>query len=103
MADWVEVPKGWKLVAPDFKWGLDSVTEAKKARRKTINSGNAEVVGVLIWNFEEGEGDILIHPTHQPVTNFLGNLSAKDWITDCIGLLEKHLEYIVTLEAENKK
>lgn len=102
MVDQVEVPRGWKLIAPDFKWGRTSVTEAKKARRKTINSGNTEVVGVLVWNFEEGEGDILIHPAHQPVTNFLGNLSIRDWLSDSISLLEKHLNYIVALEKKKK-
>lgn len=100
MADFVEVPKGWGLVAPEFTWGERSSKKAQKIRRNLINSEDAEVVGVLVWNFEVGEGDILIHPTHKPSTQFLENISQKDWITDCISLLEKHLAYINKLEDE---
>lgn len=103
MADFVEVPKGWGLAAPDFTWGESSPKIAQKKRRSLINSEDAEVVGVLVWNFESGEGDILIHPDHKPSTQFLENISQKDWITDCIGLLEKHLAYITKLEDENRK
>lgn len=103
MADFVEVPKGWGLVAPNFTWGEGNAKTAQKKRRNLINSEDAEVVGVLVWNFESGEGDILIHPDHKPSTQFLENISQKDWITDCIGLLEKHLAYITKLEDENRK
>jgi len=100
MADFIEIPKRWGLVAPDFTWGECSPKEAQKIRRNLINSEDAEVVGVLVWNFEVGKGDILIHPTHKPSTKFLENISQKDWITDCISLLEKHLAYINKLEDE---
>ena len=100
MADFVGIPKGWSLAAPDFLWMQDDAKKAQKIRRALINSKDAEAIAVLVWNFENGEGDVLIHPDHKPSTKFLENLILKDWLTDCIGLLEKHLAYVNKLEDE---
>lgn len=98
MVDFIEIPKGWSLAAPDFLWTGKDAKKTQKERRKLINSENAEAVAVLVWNYEVGEGDILIHPNHKPSAQILENISLKDWITDCIGLLERHLDHINKME-----
>jgi hypothetical protein len=75
MPDELPVPKRWKLAAPEFG-------EQKDRRR---NARNGIVCGVLIWDYEEAEGEVLLHPNF-----FYGSaLEAADAIQDWSGLLDR--------------
>jgi hypothetical protein len=78
MSDALFVPRRWKLAAPE-------IGEQKTRRRQAING---TVCGVLIWNYEEAEGEILLHPHF-----FYGDaLEAADAIQDWRSLLRREYD-----------
>ena len=78
MFDELPVPRRWKLAAPEFG-------EQKDRRR---NARNGIVFGVLIWDPEEAEGEVLLRPDF-----FYGNaLEAADALKDCRGLLDREYD-----------
>ena len=78
MVDRVNVPKGWKLAAPE--WG------SPRSRRNDAKSG--EVCGVLIWNWETGEGEVLLHPAFFSGCALVGADAISDWA----GLLDREYD-----------
>jgi hypothetical protein len=78
MYDALPVPRRWKLAAPE-------IGEQKTRRRQAISG---TVCGVLIWNYEESEGEILLHPHF-----FYGDaLEAADAIQDWRSLLRREYD-----------
>jgi hypothetical protein len=75
MTDRVSVPKGWKLAAPE--WG------SPRSRRNDAKGG--EVCGVLIWNYETGEGEVLLQPGFYSGCAIVGADAISDWA----GLLDR--------------
>lgn len=100
MVDYVDIPKGWKLAAPQFWWGYPTKEDGHRNRRKTIRSEHAAVIGVIVWDNRIGDCEVLIHPGWEPDPEGT-NMSLRDLISDAIGLLDRHLEYIS--QVENKK
>ena len=78
MSDALPVPRRWKLAAPE-------IGEQKDRRR---NARNGIVCGVLIWDYEEAEGEVLLHPHF-----FYGDaLEGADAIHDWLCLLRKEYD-----------
>lgn len=71
----IDVPKGWKLAAAH--WG-----DAEQRREDVRGS---RVVGLLLWNDSEGEGEVLFSPD---LING-DRLSKLDALSDWEGLLGK--------------
>jgi hypothetical protein len=78
MSDRVSVPKGWKLAAPE--WG------SPRSRRNDAKGG--QVCGVLIWNYETGEGEVLLQPGFYSGCAIVGADAISDWA----GLLDREYE-----------
>lgn len=78
MADTVAVPKGWKLAAPE--WG--------SARSRRADAKGGAVCGVLIWNYETGEGEVLLHPTFSQGCAVVAADAFQDWQ----GLLDREYQ-----------
>ena len=78
MVEDVFPPIGWSLAAP--KWGN------KRDRRRDAKEG--QVFGVLVWNYETHEGEVLLHPSFRRVDG----IGQADILSDVIGLLERERE-----------
>jgi hypothetical protein len=89
MADRVSVPKGWKLAAPE--WG------SPRSRRNDAKGG--QVCGVLIWNYETGEGEVLLQPGFYSGCAIIGADALKDWT----GLLDREYEEGFPLNGLRRK
>jgi hypothetical protein len=89
MTDHVSVPKGWKLAAPE--WG------SPRARRNDVKGG--EVCGILVWNYETGEGEVLLQPRFYSGSALTGADALKDWI----GLLEREYDAGFPLDGLRRK
>jgi hypothetical protein len=89
MIEGLPVPRRWKLAAPEFG-------EQKDRRRQ---ARNGTVCGVLIWNYEEAEGEVLLHPNF-----FYGDaLAAADAIKDWRGLLEREYDEGFPILGQRRK
>lgn len=86
--DTVNVPKGWKLAAAD--WG------DQKSRRRDARGG--AVCGVLIWNWETGEGEVLLHPVFLRGCGITVADALKDWG----GLIEREYDNGFPLTAPKR-
>lgn len=75
MVDYFEVPKGWRLAGGSFG--------DKRKRRRDAMGG--QVLSVLIWNDESGEGEVLLTPWFHKWDWVTKADSLKDWL----GLLER--------------
>lgn len=75
----LETPKGWKLAARD-------TFGDKRERQRQARTG--EVFGVLIWNHDVGEGEVLLDP------HFLKScrVTRMDAYQDVIGLISRQYE-----------
>jgi hypothetical protein len=89
MTDHVSVPKGWKLAAPE--WG------SPRSRRNDVKGG--EVCGVLIWNYETGEGEVLLQPGFYSGCAIIGADALKDWT----GLLDREYDEGFPLSGPRRK
>ena len=89
MSDRVSVPKGWKLAAPE--WG------SPRERRRDAQGG--EVCGVLIWNYETGEGEVLLQPGFYSGCAIIGADALKDWT----GLLDREYDEGFPLSGRRRK
>lgn len=78
MVEDVFPPMGWNLAARE--WGN------KRDRRRDAKEGN--VFGVLIWNYETHEGEVLLHPSFRRVDG----IGRADILSDVIGLLRREYE-----------
>ncbi|MFM2150273.1 MAG: hypothetical protein RLZZ187_2579 [Pseudomonadota bacterium] len=71
----MDVPKGWTLAARE--WGQ------QRERRRHANGGR--ILGLLVWNEEAGEGEVLLVPGFTRADGVFG----KDALSDWCGLLER--------------
>ena len=78
----IRVPKSWLRAAKDY---------GHTGRRKYDAEGG-RVFGVLLWNPETGEGEVLLSPS---IVKDRSRLFKSDLIGDCYGLLEKEYEDIL--------
>lgn len=74
----MEPPKGWRLAARE--WG------DRRERRGQAKRGR--VLGVLIWNDDVGEGEVLLVPGFELADGLL----AKDALSDWGGLLDREYD-----------
>ena len=94
MVDDVFIPKGWRLADPK---GVFYKRQDPKERRKTINNSESYVVGVLVWEPNMGNGEVLLHPQWMP-GDVGHNVRVYDSVGDFIKILECH--YAHTSEVE---
>jgi hypothetical protein len=76
--DSLVLPKGWRLAAS--YWGKNA------ARRRHATRGAA--VGVLIWDWDAGEGEVLLRPDFR---TWCG-VAQADAMSDWVGLLDREME-----------
>jgi len=69
MIDDVPLPRGWTLAAQDFG--------DLRGRRQDAKGG--EVCGVLIWNRETGEGEVLLRRDFAEGCGIVAADALKDW------------------------
>lgn len=74
----MEPPKGWALAAPE--WG------DRASRRR--DAGGGRVLGVLVWNDDRGEGEVLLVPGFARGDG----LTSKDALSDWRGLLDREYD-----------
>ena len=78
MVEDVFPPMGWNLAAPECG--------DKRSRRRDAKEG--QVFGVLIWNYEPHEGEVLLHPSFKRVDG----IGRADILSDVIGLLQREYD-----------
>lgn len=99
MVDDVSIPKGWRLADPK---GAFYKLQDPKERRKIINDPGSYVVGVLVWEPNIGNGEVLLHPQWMP-GDVGHNVRVHDSVGDFIQLLTCHYDYITEVDENRER